>query len=508
MRNFLAYGLSLLLSLIPVFTWADMPSLRPTYGQSPFPIWSELSYFENDTLSLRHRAEQNEPDALLAFYMLASGMRNLADYENSQRRVKAFIEGLPSDLRRDSDLYRQAERLHQLMHQHFFVTPDSHQKGGYDDDQSAIAAIFSTGQFNCISSTMLYIVLARHLDFASRAAILPSHVFVEINLGENRRAEVETTSPAGFGVSHDEAFYQAAAGWFKERGLRPSSLQDYQNRQLISPLQLAALSMLTQHTSAQHMSRTDSVRLGEISAFLDPTNPIAQSRRLQFYSSEVEALSQHGAWYDLLRMYAATLADLRQIQPLFADNKNIQHSIYWLHTSALFAYANTGKLEGYKTQINTLQTLPNHSQERSVFEAALLDSSAQLFEYLAHEKQFEEAILFSSSLEEHLKNNRGWGRNIALLYNLWSIDRWQQQDWPGVVDVLDEYFAQPYQDSTDPTAKKNLTNAYRNWFGTYLVAGDWAGAKSVVESCTTKKSTAFACGELTALLKTAMSLKK
>lgn len=507
MKRVLACGLFLILSIFTCAIWADTPSLRPTHGQSPYPIWSELSYFESDTLSLRHRAEQNEPDALLAFYMLASGMRNLADYENSQRRLSAFMDGLPTDLRRDNDLYRKAERLHQLMHQHFFVTPDSHQKGGYDEDQSAIAGIFSSGRFNCISSSMLYIVLARQLEFAPRAAILPSHVFVELSLGENRRAEVETTSPAGFGVVHNEEFYQAASGWFKERGLRPSSLQDYQNRQFISPLQLAALSMLTQHTDKDHMSRTDSVRLGEISAFLDPTNPIAQSRRLQFYGNEVEALSEKGAWYDLLRLFAVTLADLRQIQPLFSENKNIQHTIYWLHTSALFAYANTGKLDGYKTQINTLQSLPNHTQERSLFESALIDSSLQLFEYLAREKQFEEAVLFAGGLEDLLKNSRAWGRNLATLYNLWAIDRWQQQDWPGVVDVLDEYYAQPYQDNNDLTARKNLANAYRNWLGVYLSTADWAGAKSVINSCTDKKTTAFACTELTAMLNNAMGPK-
>ncbi len=499
--------LLLCLALGAPWAWAEVPSLRPTYGQSPFPIWSELSYFENDTLSLRHRAQQNEPQALLAFYILASGLRNLADYENSQRRVGAFIEGLPSDLRADSDRYRQAQRLHQLMHQHFFVAPDSRQQGGYDEDQSAIAAIFSTGQFNCISSSMLYIVLSRYLEFNARAALLPSHVFVELNFGDKGKAEVETTSPAGFGIAHDEAFYQASAAWFKERGLPASSLQDYQNRQLISPLQLAALSMLTQHTDAAHMSRSDSVRLGEISAFLDPNSAIAQSRRLQFYTSEVETLSEHGAWYDLLRLYATTLADLRQIQPLFPEHKAIQHTIYWLHTSALFAYANTGNLEGFKTQINTLLSLPNHSQERTLFETSLVDASLQLFEYLARQKQFEEALLFASSLEEYVHKNLKWGRNIAVLYNLWAIERWQQQDWPGVVDVLEEYFSQPYQDAGDNTAKKNLANGYRNWLGVYLAAGDWAGAKSVIESCSSKKLTVFACGELTAQLKSAMGVK-
>ncbi|MEY4588278.1 MAG: Photosystem assembly protein Ycf3, partial [Pseudomonadota bacterium] len=374
MFKHLACGLILFLTLAAASSRADTPSLRPTYGQSPYPIWSELSYFESDTISLRHRAEQNDPDALLAFYILASGLRNLADYENSQRRVKAFMEGLPADVRSDKNQYRQAERVYQAMHQHFFVTPDSHQKGGYDEDQSAINAIFSSGQFNCISSSMLFIVLARHLEFTPRAAVLPSHVFVELNLNDALRVEVETTSPAGFGVTHDEAFYQAAAAWFKERGLQASTLQEYQGRQLISPLHLAALNMLIQHTDAQRMSRTDSARLGEISAFLDPTSVLAQSRRLEFYLSEVEALSGKGAWFDLLRMYAAVLADLRQVQPLFSNNKTIQHSIYWLHSRALFAYANTGKLDGYKTQINILLSLPNHLNERSVFEAALLDS--------------------------------------------------------------------------------------------------------------------------------------
>lgn len=502
-----ALGRVLVLLLLGLRCFAESVSLRPTYGQSPYPIWSELSYFESDTLSLRSRAEQQEPNALLAFYMLASGMRNLSEYENSQRRVDAFIEGLPADLRRDKDVYRQAERLHQLMHQHFFVTPDSQQKGGYDEDQSAIAAIFSTGRFNCISSSMLYIVLARHLHFSPRAAVLPSHVFVEVGLADNRRAEVETTSPSGFGAVHNEAFYDAAAAWFKERGLRQSSYQDYLNRQLIAPLQLAALSMLTQHTGAAHMNRVDSVRLGEISAFIDPTNPIAQSRRLQFYTSEVETLNQQNAWYDLLRLYGVTLADLRQIQPLFAEHKAIQNTIYWLHASALFAYANTAKLDGYKTQINILQQLPNHSLEQNLFQTSLTQSSLQLFENLAQNKQFEEAILFAAAIENLVKDKRLWSRNIAVLYNLWAVDRWEQGDWPGVVDVLDEYFAQPYQDKNDKAARENLANAYRNWVGVYSNAADWAGAKSVVDTCLSKPATAFACRELPALLKAAKGSK-
>ena len=110
---------------------------------------------------------------------------------------------------------------------------------------------------------------------------------------------------------------------------------------------------------------------------------------MQFYSSEVETLSEQGAWYDLLRLYATTLADLRQIQPLFPEHKAIQHTIYWLHTSALFAYANTGNLDGYKMQINTLLSLPNHIKERALFETALVDSSQQLFAYLGQKSSLK-----------------------------------------------------------------------------------------------------------------------
>jgi hypothetical protein len=494
-------GLGLCLAL-GLCQWAQASqSLRPNHGQSPYPIWSELSYFESDTLASRHKAEQQDPKALLAFFMLASGERNLAEYQNAQRRVSAFMEDRGADLLKDQDPFRRANGLHQAMHAYFFVTPDSRQQGGYEPEQSKLSGIFANGQFNCISASLLYQVLLREWGLPTRGVLLPSHAFVEVTLSDGRQVEVETTSPNGFGILHDEAFYEASASWFRARGLQPSSMADYERRKKITPLQLAAMNMLNQHTQADRMAQTDAFRLAEISAWLDPSNALAQEKRLYFYGKEIETLSQAQAWQDLQRLFTATLVDVRRLMTDFADQPRIHNSAFWMHLQALHTYAQLGKSQWVKSLMDTINQLPSSAEQKQQETLAAGQSTAQLFQVLGEQGQFEEALLFATSVEPQMRNNSAWPSNITLLYNLWANHRWQAQDWPGVIDVLSEFFAQPYQDKNNPHSKTNLQNAYKNWLVIFLNANDIKGAKSVQAQCRDQHAHLGVCSETERALK-------
>ncbi len=481
-------------ALIGSLAHADGESLRPTYGGSIYPIWSELSYFENDTLAAKSRAEQNDPKALLAFYVMASGARNLTDYENTQRRVSAFVEGAQQQFGGDQDPWRRADALHQAMHSEFFVSPgERHGGNGYDADQSQLTGIFANGQFNCISASLLYVVLAREFKFGAQGVLLPSHAFVELALPDGRSAEVETTNPQGFGTVHNQAFYEKAAAWFKERGLRASTIEDYRNRKKVSPLALGAMNMLNQHTRKERMSFADAARLAEISAYLDPSNALAQEKRLHFYLQEVDNLSQANAWPDLQRLYNTVLFDVRQTSDQFPEHQAIQNSNVWLHLSALYTYGHLANSTGMISLMKIINRLPLNAAQQQKAQDAFASSSALLLQQLGEKQQFEEGLVFISEAEPYLTQNAAWPANVTLFYNLWAGARWQHQDWPGVVDVLDEYFAQPYQEARDTTTLKNLRGAYRNWVVNYLELKDTAAAKTVLESCQQKFPELKAC---------------
>ena len=85
---------------------------------------------------------------------------------------------------------------------------------------SRITGIFDKGNYNCISSAMLYAILARSFDLPVRGVTVPTHAFIEMGLPGAKILEVETTSDTGYDWVHDAKFYdQASAKWAADRGL-------------------------------------------------------------------------------------------------------------------------------------------------------------------------------------------------------------------------------------------------------------------------------------------------
>ena len=70
---------------------------------------------------------------------------------------------------------------------------------GYRTEQSDLHVLLDTGEFNCVSSAVLYTVMGQRLGIDVRAVQLPGHVF-SVLVTRDRKIDVETTSPRGFDV--------------------------------------------------------------------------------------------------------------------------------------------------------------------------------------------------------------------------------------------------------------------------------------------------------------------
>src|SRR5690554_523218 len=100
---------------------------RAAHGSSPYPIWSELSYFEKSTIGALPRARSDDPDALLALYLLASGVRSYSDYENVKRQVDQFSRKMREQVVEDNNDWLVGQILNREMHNTFFLKES---KGG------------------------------------------------------------------------------------------------------------------------------------------------------------------------------------------------------------------------------------------------------------------------------------------------------------------------------------------------------------------------------------------
>lgn len=187
---------------------ADASTDRTGFGNTHYPIWSELTFFERDSLGKLEQARHGDPDALLAMYLMASNVRELADYRNVKSRIDRFLgefrsQGLASDNPRMT-----GRHLNSQMHSGFFLQEtQGYGPPGYDYEQSRLMGIFETGEYNCISSALLYAVMARELGLAVEGVMMPTHAFIQLNLPGGTPVDVETTSPGGFDQVHDQAYY-------------------------------------------------------------------------------------------------------------------------------------------------------------------------------------------------------------------------------------------------------------------------------------------------------------
>lgn len=492
LRRFIALCLTALLALLPGLTLAN----RADHGTTPYPIWSDLTYFERATLGDLHRARSNDPDALLALYLVASGVRSYDDFETVKGRIRQFVKDMRGQILETDNPWLTGQLLNQQMHQAFFLKESRDgAPNGYAIDQSRLMGIFETGEFNCISASLLYAVLVRHFDLDALGAMLPSHAFIQLNLEDGRQIDVETTSPAGYDQLHDEAFYQRNNNdWFASRGLAPATYADYLKRERVDLTLLGARNMLNQHTISSRMDDKDSSRLAEISAFVDPANPMAQEKRLYFYNREIHALVVEQDWKTLKRLFETTYENVMAGSRRHAQVEGLQYAMQMYLSGAMLTYAQLGETEQTLAVMGELLSrrlaqnpVPQGKQD---VELRVTNAVSVLMSKLAERRQFDEGLLVLALVEGHLSDPKAWPDMVNWFYLRWAEYQWSQKNWNQVVAVLTEYLSQSQGAAANTQHPREVIgSAYHNWVLELVEARDFEQAKSIRDQCRAQFST-------------------
>lgn len=483
----LSYTPLAFLWLIALLLTAPASANRADFGGSPYPIWSELSYFERTTLGDLHRARNDDPDALLAIYLLASGVRSYGEYDQAKKQVDQFRRKMNEHIVEKNNDWLVGQILNREMHNAFFLKES---KGGaplgYSMDQSRLMGIFENGEFNCISASLLYAVLARHFDLRVKGVMLPSHAFIQLNLRDGREIDVETTSPGGYDQPHDEAFYERNNNdWFTSRSLQPATYADYLDRERVTATELAARNMLNQHTIFSRMNEADSVRLAEISAFIDPRNSMAQEKRLYFYNREIHALVSQQDWKTLLRLFATTYQTVLADSQRHPQATGLQNALQMYLSGAMLTYAQLGDTEQTLTVMGELLSrgLARGDDRKSV-ETRVTNAVSVLMSKLAEHKRFDDGLLVLTLVEGHLTDPKAWPDMVNWFYLRWAEHQWEDKNWREVVTVLTEYLNQPVgvvKDTAHP--RQIIGSAYNNWVLELVEARDLEQAEVITAEC-------------------------
>ena len=477
--------------LLATPAWSDL--LRSNHGNTHYPIWSELSYFERSTLGDLPLARANHPDTLLALFLLASGTRELGTYESANRRIKAFVEIVQEREFDADDAVVLGEVVNRLMHDHFFLKrSESKAPSGYAEDQSRLLGIFETGEYNCISSALLYAVIMREFGVPTQGVLLPSHAFIEIKT-QRGKVDVETTSPEGFAQPHTPEFYDnQSRTWHSDRGLQPATYEDYLNREHVSLTKLGARNMLNQHTSPLKMLPEDANRLAEISAYINPLDSVAQIKRLAYYNQELLELSQNNQWGALLRMYQATYTQVLYDASQLEKPHQFSRLLHYYQLGALLTYAHQGDADAV---VDWLQThLPYTPETQSILgkdkikdsENHIAHSLQVLSEKLTEQDHFEDALLIIPIAQVLLPEHPGWPKITRFIYWQWANKHWQQSQWQAVVQIASDWLAHPDQNPRDKQAETLASKAFENIVVAAVNNADLNYANETLDRCQTE----------------------
>jgi hypothetical protein len=475
---------------------AAAPDLdRSGFGNSSHPIWSRLTPFEILTLDDADLARAGDGDALLALYLVAAGdMRDETGYRHHR--------GVIDDWLRDAATAGDEQSLGRLlltgMHRRF-LGPELSAEAvprNYNADQSRLSRVLESGEFNCISSAMLYIVIARKAGLDVQGVILPSHAFVQLTTAEGKTLDIETTSPAGFGQPHDEAFYATASDQFlADRELPAPTWEDYRNREIVDPFALALFNMSNQHTAEERMAYADRMRLAEVRSQLLPQDVGAQKSRLAYYYREFAHLNEAGDYATAIRLFdqvGGWLEDQLYQHPGDTELLALVTAVQARAAEALVA--RDREQEGLELAKLLLHTRDLRIQSFSV-ENQLFSIISQYAVTRAEAEDYPGAREAFSSVESQCLQNKLCNSGLAHVYSSWAMHYVESRDWQSTVHVYREYLQLDNSSALSGHFTSNLERAYLNWSARVEWEGDWQTALALLDRCATELDGAAACSD-------------
>lgn len=156
---------------------------------------------EQEKLFLTETFSQSDDSYLLDWYIYFCGEKDFRD----RVRLRAFyIEKracIEDELRKDFgsldvrlftvDKQKDfAESLNVLLHKFFFKK--------YKTDADTFSVAVNSGYYNCVSSSILYMLLLQHFGIEAIPVQTTEHVFISVRFPDGSKVDVETTNAYGF----------------------------------------------------------------------------------------------------------------------------------------------------------------------------------------------------------------------------------------------------------------------------------------------------------------------
>jgi tetratricopeptide (TPR) repeat protein len=184
------------------------PKTNYTFSESPARVIDILARLEKDSpVSLavsedekrafqKAKAGRLDPATFAEVALLASGVLDTEKRKQYLDRIEAIAEKAKLAVASSKDTKERGHTLLQWLHREVLTK-------GYRATQTDLSVLLDKNTFNCVSSAVLYNIIALKLGIDVRAIEVPDHAFSIVYQGTSHM-DVETTTPFGFNPSRDQ----------------------------------------------------------------------------------------------------------------------------------------------------------------------------------------------------------------------------------------------------------------------------------------------------------------
>ena len=199
---------------------------------------------------------------------------------------------------------------------------DGPMRKGFRAERTDLHEVLDTGEFNCVSSTALYVVLGRRLGLDARAVEVPEHMFVVLTI-DGRTIDVETTVADGFDADPERRTGPAKAA---ARGGPPGT-----RREVDGPGLASVVAFNHGVALAGQKRYGEAVRANLVALSLDPLNPKAAQNAAAGLANWPVELAKGGKYPEA----AAVLAAGKELAPKDPFLLNNARAVYdaWANVS-------------------------------------------------------------------------------------------------------------------------------------------------------------------------------
>ena len=145
-------------------------------------------------------------------FFIASGIRTPRDLDKARAWLKGKVQKARADLSKYRGVQKKADYLLRWIHSQMFSR--------YRASATDALAMIRSGHFNCLSSCIIYGIIAKELGIKVKGVAVDKHAFCRVYRGR-KGWDVETTTPVGFNpgrkVKLDQAVVSVPRNQYRNR---------------------------------------------------------------------------------------------------------------------------------------------------------------------------------------------------------------------------------------------------------------------------------------------------